>query len=83
MTNSHQVLVIGLGDNGLRQGVKVLRTSPGERLTGVAIVVYVYIKIFVLVFIGTITETCIYWNIKRISDISVLIDRVLAIIRNL
>ena len=42
--------------------MRVLGTSPGERLTGVAIVVYVYIKIFVLVFIGTITETCIYWN---------------------
>ena len=50
-------------DSGQRQGVRVLGTSPGERLTGVAIVVYVYIKIFVLVFIGTITETCIYWNI--------------------
>ena len=49
-------------DSGQRQGVGVLGTSPGERLTGVAIVVYVYIKIFVLVFIGTITETCIYWN---------------------
>ena len=43
--------------------MRVLGTSPGERLTGVTIVVYVYIKIFVLVFIGTITETSIYWNI--------------------
>ena len=81
MTNSHQVLVIDLGDNGLRQGVKVLGTSPGERLTGVAIVVSVYIKIFVLVFIGTITETCIYWNTKGSQTYQ--IDHVLAIIRNL
>ena len=43
--------------------MRVLGTSPGERLTGVAIVVYVCVKILVLVFIGTITGTCIYWNI--------------------
>ena len=41
--------------------MRVLGTSPGERLTGVAIVVYVCVKI--LVFIGTIIETYIYWNI--------------------
>ena len=43
--------------------MRVLGTSPGERLTGVAFVVYVCIKIYVLVFIGTIIETYIYWNI--------------------
>ena len=43
--------------------MRVLGTSPGERLTGVAIVVYVCVKTLVLVFIGTTTETCIYWNI--------------------
>ena len=43
--------------------MRVLGTSPGERLTGVAIVVYVCVKIYVIVFIGTFTETCIYWNI--------------------
>ena len=43
--------------------MRVLGTSPRERLTEVAIVVYVRVKILVLVFIGTIIETYIYWNI--------------------
>ena len=43
--------------------MRVLGTSPGERLTGVAIVVYVCVKILVLVFIGTIIGTYIYWSI--------------------
>ena len=43
--------------------MRVLGTSPRERLTGVAIVVYVCVKILVLVFIGTIIETYVYWNI--------------------
>ena len=43
--------------------MRVLGTSPRERLTEVAIVVYVCVKILVLVFIGTIIETYIYWNI--------------------
>ena len=32
--------------------MRVLGTSPGERLTEVAIVVYVCVKILVLIFIG-------------------------------
>ena len=63
MTYSHQGLVIGQGVTVERQGVRVLGTSPRERLTEVAIVVYVCVKILVLVFIGTIIETYIYWNI--------------------
>ena len=43
--------------------MRVLGTSLRERLTGVAIVVYVCVKILVLAFIGTIIETYIYWNI--------------------
>ena len=43
--------------------MRVLGTSPRERLTGVAFVVYVFVKILVLVFVGTIIETYIYWNI--------------------
>ena len=43
--------------------MRALGTSSRERLTGVAIVVCVCVKILVLVFIGTIIETYIYWNI--------------------
>ena len=43
--------------------MRVLGTSPRERLTEVAIVAYVCVKILVLVFIGTIIDTYIYWNI--------------------
>ena len=44
--------------------MRVLGTSPRERLTGVAIVVYVCVKILVLVFIGTIIETYLLEYLK-------------------
>ena len=43
--------------------MRVLGTSPRERLTEVAIVLYVCVNILILVFIGKIIETYIYWNI--------------------
>ena len=43
--------------------MRALGTSSRQRLTEVAIVVYVCVKILVLVFIGTVIETYIYWNI--------------------
>ena len=43
--------------------MRALGTSSRERLTAVAIVVCECVKILVLIFIGTINETYIYWNI--------------------
>ena len=43
--------------------MRAFGTSPRERLTEVPIVVCVCVKILVLIFIGTIIETYIYWNI--------------------
>ena len=43
--------------------MRALGASSRERLTEVAIVVYVCVKLLVIVFIGMIIETYIYWNI--------------------
>ena len=45
--------------------MRVLGTSPRERLTGVTIVVYVHVKKLVLVFIGMIIETYIFIGIFK------------------